>query len=164
MITQKEKDSLFAKLVLRSIVLALDFLRFVPLTFVFAYVFFTIVVVFQNTPVEASFFKLVAGTLGIAGSDFSLDLNDVKTLFSRWWLLITVVLKVFSVITKVDIAKGSGLGAASVFIFLLTVLTVAKIGFYWQIGIFYIITVLFIAFYKLISVLMKYFTDSIKWN
>lgn len=148
-----------AVIFLKIYYLIFKYLSYLPLTFLFGYIFFLIVVLVTDTKYESIFISIVTFTSMTKDGLYSLDTEGIVGVVFRWWLVIGIILQLFSKIFRIEIKNKNWFIMISAFLLIPTILVTVKIlssDSDWVIGVlvmtvFYVVAIGALAIYLTIS-------------
>ena len=107
--------------VLKIFEFILEYISYMPLTYVVLYCLTMAIVLLAGSSAETTFVKILFLTLGIKGGNATLNSQDVMQGFFFWWLITGTVLHILKWLTHLDfinsvltvIALLAGIGTAA---------------------------------------------------
>lgn len=141
--------------------IVISYLSYFFLTFIIVESFTIAFVVITNTSLEVSFLKIIALTLGIKESNYSIGVSDLALVFSIWSFVFMLLSKLLNIFFRVAISQKYILIALTVFHFL----AIARM---WRsdltivIAIFYILSLTCVLFYMSLKEINKLLEQRLK--
>lgn len=93
-------------IVIRVIGFILDYICYMPLTYVVLYCFTMVIILVAGSSAETVFIKILLFALGIKGGDASLNGQDIMRGFFFWWIIIGTILQILKRLFHLDFSKG----------------------------------------------------------
>lgn len=101
-----ENTHVRTKMVLWIVEFVLNYICYIPLTYVVLYCFSMAIVLVAGSSAEHLFVRILLFALGIKGGDAILNGQDIMRGFFYWWLIIGTVFQLFRWVFHLNFSKG----------------------------------------------------------
>jgi hypothetical protein len=145
-----------SKIAKKIFFIAVDYIRYAPLTFVFGYIVFISVALLVGTNYEIAFGRILSFLSGSKEYSFTLDKDDISGIFFKIWFVLGTVFQLINRLTKLKVRNKKVFLIGFLVLLVLSILAGLRIQMFGVIFVFFIISIFNLVLYFLLSGLVEF--------